>query len=655
MKMDSGTEIAYPLASGAKYDRVRFTAYDPVGNLLSRTDGNGQATNYAYADADGLLTAATYPGATANNVTVTYDGYDRPTNVTDGTGSSSTVYDDLGCIISSTRTYIGLPAKTFAYTYYPDGSRHTMTNPAGTWSYAYDGAGRYTSMTSPAGTTSATYGDNGWQSSRTLPNGVVTTYAYNPVGALTGLQNAFGSTTLSSYGGFAYDGAFNLTGMSATVPGASAQGGSTTYAYDAKDRLTGETSARNGGYAQAHAYDAAGNATTLRGAGRTFDADNRRATGSGFAWDGNGSPTQYGGYAMGHDAEGRLTSRGANWTAGYRADGLRGWKESNGSRTYLLYDGGNAVLEMSPNGNVAAVNSFAPDGLASRRQDNLWTHYAFDPQGSVAQRTSATGAVVSSRTYDAYGAETVQNASGVGGASNDPYGCNARWGYRFDREIGLYYCQARYYSPVHGGWTTRDPIGVAGGINVYGYCAGGPVGRMDARGTELPDGEGAVGGTGSGGGEGLGGGGIGLGGAGAGGGGGGGWVPEPAPINYPEPIGPPEWRGPGPQEWGGEWPNDVSGVYGPPRSIPDGPTTPGRSQLRWDLGNGWNITCESHHYDGWMEEGNPIWERHYYPHQHLNGPGGYHSDGAFPGDLLPTEGPFSPSGPAVIPITGTGV
>ena len=34
------------------------------------------------------------------------------------------------------------------------------------------------------------------------------------------------------------------------------------------------------------------------------------------------------------------------------------------------------------------MNAFAQDGL--------WTHYAFGPQGSVAQRTGATGAVLSS-------------------------------------------------------------------------------------------------------------------------------------------------------------------------------------------------------------------------------------------------------------------
>ena len=41
----------------------------------------------------------------------------------------------------------------------------------------------------------------------------------------------------------------------------------------------------------------------------------------------------------------------------------------------------------------------------------------------------------------------------------------------------------RYYSPILGRWLTRDPIGYQGGINLYGYVGGGPVGKADARGT----------------------------------------------------------------------------------------------------------------------------------------------------------------------------
>ena len=458
---------------------LTITGYDAVGNMLSRTDGNGQITNCSYSDTDGLLTSVTYPGATASNVSYTYDTYDRANSVTDGTGTQTTAYDDEDAVTSTTTTYTGLPARTFSYAYWPDGSRQTMANPAGTWTYAYDAAGRYTSMTSPAGTNSATWLDNGWQASRTLPNGVSTQYAYNAVGALSGLSNQVGAATLSQYGGMAYDGVFNLTGLSASVPGALAQGGSTTYAYDAKDRLVAESSTRLGGYSQSHVYDAAGNPTTLRGASQTFDANNRQTGAVGqFAYDGNGSPTIYRGATMAYDPEARATTLGS-LSAGYRADGRRAWKSYLGNKTYFLYDDdGNPAVEVDANGAVLSINVYAPDGLVARNQAGTWAQYAFDPEGNVALRLGVTGAVMTSSAYDAYGQEWIV------GSYRDPYGFHARDGYYADRETGLYYCYHRYYDPQAGRWITTDPAGYGGGMNLYSYCGASPLGWADRSGLD---------------------------------------------------------------------------------------------------------------------------------------------------------------------------
>lgn len=468
------TEIDYPLASGTTNDRVLFTSYDAVGNLLSRTDGNGQVTNYTYGDTDGGLSSVVYPGASGSNVSLSYDGYDRTTSVTDGTGVETTAYDDLDETTSTTTTYTGLPAQTLAYTFFPDGSRHTMTNPAGTWTYAYDGVGRYTSMSSPVGTSYAAYLDNGWQSQRTLPNGRVTNYGHNAVGALNTLDN-YG---VSVYNSFTYDGVFNTTGVTSYVPVVSSHSGTTTYAYDAKDRLTGESSTRVGGYAQTHAYDGAGNPTTFRGAAGTFDADNR-ATGSAFAYDGNGSPTTYRGAGMAYDPEARATTIGT-LTAGYRADGLRAWKQPSGNpKTYFLYDGSEPVCELDVYGNVSATNVFAPDGLVARgTPSGGWIQYLFDPEGNVAQRLANANYVVSASCYDGYGQESSVGTPG------DPFGYHAQQGYYLDRETGLYYCQNRYYDPGTGRWVTRDPIGYDGGINLYGYCESGPMGASDSEGLQ---------------------------------------------------------------------------------------------------------------------------------------------------------------------------
>ncbi|EQD79982.1 RHS repeat-associated core domain protein, partial [mine drainage metagenome] len=45
-------------------------------------------------------------------------------------------------------------------------------------------------------------------------------------------------------------------------------------------------------------------------------------------------------------------------------------------------------------------------------------------------------------------------------------------GYRYDPESQLYYVRNRTYSPVLGRWLQRDPIGYAGGVNLYEYVGG---------------------------------------------------------------------------------------------------------------------------------------------------------------------------------------
>jgi hypothetical protein len=78
------------------------------------------------------------------------------------------------------------------------------------------------------------------------------------------------------------------------------------------------------------------NPTTFKGASRTFNAKNQDTA---HTFDGAGNPTFYGGTALAWDVESRLTGVGANWSAAYRADSLRAWKQRNGARTYFLYDG----------------------------------------------------------------------------------------------------------------------------------------------------------------------------------------------------------------------------------------------------------------------------------------------------------------------------
>ena len=52
-------------------------------------------------------------------------------------------------------------------------------------------------------------------------------------------------------------------------------------------------------------------------------------------------------------------------------------------------------------------------------------------------------------------------------------------GYRDVPETRLYYVRNRTYNPVLGRWLQRDPIGYAGGINLYEYVAGRAVVTLD--------------------------------------------------------------------------------------------------------------------------------------------------------------------------------
>jgi RHS repeat-associated protein len=58
--------------------------------------------------------------------------------------------------------------------------------------------------------------------------------------------------------------------------------------------------------------------------------------------------------------------------------------------------------------------------------------------------------------------------------------CPFRWQTKYyDRETQLYYFPKRYYDPRTGRWLSRDPLGEAGGFNLYAYCGNDPVNRHD--------------------------------------------------------------------------------------------------------------------------------------------------------------------------------
>ena len=173
------------------------------------------------------------------------------------------------------------------------------------------------------------------------------------------------------------------------------------------------------------------------------------------------------------------------------------WTEYVGQQPYLDFD-----AEADPNvppvaeGVMRYVGGF---GTHARQAvdpndpnapgETLYLHG--DLIGSTMLTTDATGsaAVSPAIAYTAFG-EPV----GTSGTEPGRYMYGGGWGYESGLislsgvnpnlpPITLQHVGERWYQPGIGRFVQRDPIGINGGLNVYLYCAGNPLGRIDPLGT----------------------------------------------------------------------------------------------------------------------------------------------------------------------------
>lgn len=426
--------------------------YDAAGNLAFLTDRKGQVSGFEY-DLLNRRTKASYGASSTtspvyqNSITYTWDGANRLTQLADSVaGTITRTYDNRFDTLKLETT----PDGSVDHSYYADGRRQSVTPSGGTaQTTTFDAAGRLTGISQAAGTGSANpssaqnvtlgYDEADRRTSLTLPNGITLTYAYDNASQLTGItyKKADGSTL-----------------------------GDLTYAYDAGGRRI-----RMGGSLARTTLPAAV-------ASATYDANNRLTNwgGTTLNYDDNGNLILEGTATYSWNARNQLsaTSLGAA-SYGYDAAGRRRSRTVSGISLQTLYDGWNAVqLKQSGAAVESRLFGLGLDEIYGRTNSSTSQSYLTDALGSVLSLRNPDQSAQADYTYGAYG-ETTETPPGA--SSN-----LIKYTGREQDTAGLYYYRNRYYSPVTDRFLSEDPIGLAGGENLYSYVEGDPVGFDDPMG-----------------------------------------------------------------------------------------------------------------------------------------------------------------------------
>ncbi len=267
------------------------------------------------------------------------------------------------------------------------------------------------------------------------------------------------------------------------------------YDYDLAGRLTQVT--EDGMVVEGYSYDLNGNRTSSMNSAGVFDA----------TFDAQDRIETYGTFVFTYTPNGELlsktdTSTGAVTDYSYDALGnLRGVTLPDGTQIGYLVDGFgrrvgktvNGVLvkqwlwrgrlqpvaELDGAGNVTARFVYAANRNVPSLIVTAGATYRLvkDGRGSVVGVVDvATGAAAEEISYDTWGRVLADSnpgfqAFGYGGGLSEP-------------ETGLVRFGARGYDGEIGRWTTKDPLGLDGGLNTYVYVENDPVNRTDPNGRD---------------------------------------------------------------------------------------------------------------------------------------------------------------------------
>jgi RHS repeat-associated protein len=462
-------------------------SYNLKGQLSQSTNRRGQDITYEYNAQDRLTKEVHETGATINY------GYDATTglvnSITDSKGTTGINYDRANNKLTVSYTN----GRSLTYTFDAVGRRTQLITNDGTntrtVNYTYDAFGHLDKLTDGNNNLiiDYTYDVVGRLTQETNSNGSYSVYTYDAASQITSLVNYATNGTINSRFDYTYDSLGRRTSMN-TLEGA------WTYTYDKVGQLThaifASTNSNIASQDLTYVYDAAGNRTQtiVNGVTSNYQTNNlnqyQKVAGITYSYDADGNlirKVEAGKtWNYSYDDNNRLIQvvDGNNNVTQYEYDtwGNRNATVYNGQRTEYLIDPfgyGDVLAEYNSSGNLVARYNHGI-GLVSRTNANNQNYfYDFDAIGSTVGLTGTAGTNLNRYSYrpfgeDFYETETVAN--------NFEY--VGQWGVT-EEKSGLDFMRARFYDSKAGRFTSMDPIGIVGGLNLYAYTENNPVTRID--------------------------------------------------------------------------------------------------------------------------------------------------------------------------------
>jgi RHS repeat-associated protein len=162
------------------------------------------------------------------------------------------------------------------------------------------------------------------------------------------------------------------------------------------------------------------------------------------------------------------------WEYKYDAFGRRVAKRGPGACCDFLWNGDVIIQELPyPGQPVAWITkrgSFAP---LAKMQDGALYPIITDHLGTPREMLDSSGKLVWAAYFTAWG--RIERKGNWEYAHDCPIRFQGQW---FDHESGLHYNRYRYYDPTNARYISPDPIGLAGGTNLYAYVQN-PVSWID--------------------------------------------------------------------------------------------------------------------------------------------------------------------------------